>query len=94
MRTAQVVIAHLGDQFYHGRRVHELGVGRCIPRRGLNELRLAAAIRGVLADPGMAARAGDLADRMRENDGVGETIDALLTAHDASRHPVAGVTTR
>ena len=46
------------------------------------------------ADPGIAARARDLADRMRENDGVGRTIEALLSAHDASRHPVAGVTTR
>ena len=94
MRAAQVVIAHLGDQFYHGRRVHELGVGRCIPRRRLSESRLAAEIQEVLTDPGIAARARDLADRMRENDGVGRTIEALLSAHDAPRHPVAGVTTR
>jgi three-Cys-motif partner protein len=46
------------------------------------------------ADPEIAARARDLTDRMRENDGVGRTIEALLSAHDASRHPVAGVTTR
>jgi sterol 3beta-glucosyltransferase len=89
----QVVIAHLGDQFYHGQRVQQLGVGRCMPRRRLNELRLAAAIQEVLAEPGIAARAGDLADRMRENDGVGETIDALLSAHDASRHPVCRLAT-
>lgn len=90
----QVVIAHLGDQFYHGQRVQQLGVGRCIPRRRLNESRLAAAILEVLAEPGIEARARDLAGRMRENDGVGQTIDALLSARDAARHPVAGVTTR
>lgn len=80
----QVVVAHLGDQFYHGQRVQRLGVGRCIPRRRLNESRLAAAIHEVLAEPGIKAKARDLADRMRGTDGVGDTVKALLAETHAA----------
>lgn len=90
----QVVIAHLGDQFYHGQRVQQLGIGRCIPRHRLSESRLAAAIREVLAEPGINARARDIADQLREDDGVGGTIDALLSSRDATRYPVVGGTAR
>jgi len=74
----QVVIPHLGDQFFHGRRVRDLGVGVCISRARLNESRLASAIQEVLTQPGIAARARELADSLRGTDGVGDTVEALL----------------
>lgn len=74
----QVVVSHLGDQFFHGQRVRDLGVGVCVSRARLNESRLAAALREVLTEPGVTARARGLADSLRDTDGVGDTVEALL----------------
>jgi sterol 3beta-glucosyltransferase len=75
-----VVVPFFGDQPFWGRRVHELGVGPApIPQKKLTPDRLAAALRAVTADPGMAVRAEELGRRIRAEDGVAEAV-ALLEA--------------
>ena len=74
----QILIPHLGDQFFHARRVRELGVGpEPIPRGKLTALRLAAAIDEALKTE-VRQRAQELAGRLRARDGVAETIARLL----------------
>lgn len=74
----QVVVPHLGDQFFHGRRVRDLGVGPdSIPRGRLTAQRLAAAINEAL-NPLTRTRAQALAGALRDVDGVTATIDRLL----------------
>jgi len=76
----QIVVPHLGDQFFHARRVYELGIGpKPIPRSKLNARRLAEAINAVLGMPEMRRKAEALADEVRRIDGVALTIEALLT---------------
>lgn len=73
----QVVVPHMGDQPYWGRRMHELGTGaRPIPRKELTADGLAAAIREALA-PSLAAGARRLADAVRAEDGASRAADLL-----------------
>jgi len=75
----QVVVPHLGDQFFHGRRVRDLGIGPApIPRSRLNASRLASAIREALTTPRIQERARSLAENLRKVDGVGAAVEVLL----------------
>lgn len=70
-----VVAPSGGDQPFWGRRVERLGVGLApLPRRKLSAERLAVAIRTTLDDGRMRERAGLLGEKIRSEDGVGETI--------------------
>jgi sterol 3beta-glucosyltransferase len=74
-----VVIPHVIDQFYWGRRVWELGVGpRAIPRGTLGEENLSAAISLALGDKAMREKAAALGALIRaEPDGVTEAASAI-----------------
>jgi len=74
----QIVVPHLGDQFFHGRRIRDLGVGpEPIPRGKLTVRRLGTAIREAL-EPALVTRARALAGELRDIDGVAATTDSLL----------------
>ena len=73
-----IVIPFHGDQPFWARRVAELGVGPApIPRRHLNSQILARALEVVMTDNEMRSRAGALGARVRAEDGVGRTVEAI-----------------
>ncbi|WP_245613998.1 glycosyltransferase [Knoellia sinensis] len=75
--TPQAVVAHLIDQPYWGRRVHELGVGpKPVLRHALSAEWLTEALRGFAAGTWSAA-ATEMSDKVRGEDGVAATIDAM-----------------
>lgn len=75
-----VVIPTASDQPFWGRRVHALGVGPApIPIRRLNAEALTRALATVLNDPGVRARALELGERMRAEDGVGAAVDRIAS---------------
>lgn len=74
----QLVVSHVGDQPYWGRRVAALGIGPDpIPRHRLDEVSLSAALRRMLDDPGMADRAADLGARVGAEDGATRAVELL-----------------
>lgn len=69
------VIAHIGDQPYWGRRLHELGVGAApIRRHQLTVDNLSTLIDTLTSDPGLRERAADLGARIRAEDGVATAV--------------------
>jgi len=73
-----VIVPHFADQPYWGRRVHALGAGpEPIPRHKLAVEKLAAAIYTAATDPGMAQRAGELGQKIAQENGV-ETAVRIL----------------
>ncbi len=73
-----LIVSHMGDQPYWGRRVRALGVGAMpLPRHLLNADRLAAAIREMTTDRDMQARAAALGERIRAEDGIGNAVQGL-----------------
>lgn len=68
------------DQFFWGRRVWDLGVGpRPIPQRALTAHRLAGALAEMQAE-GMQDRAGELAQKLGEEDGVAAASEQIAHA--------------
>ena len=75
----QAVVAHIGDQPYWGRRVHEIGVGaRPIRRHALTVEWLTEVLRG-FARGERAERAASMGEQIRLEDGVGRAVEALTT---------------
>jgi UDP:flavonoid glycosyltransferase YjiC (YdhE family) len=73
-----LIVAHMGDQPYWGRRVHELGVGATpIRRHALTAERLADSIGALTSDRALQARAAALGERIRAEDGIGNAVRAL-----------------
>jgi UDP:flavonoid glycosyltransferase YjiC (YdhE family) len=73
-----VVVPHMADQPYWGRKVAALGVGpRPVPRHRLTSERLASAIRTAVTDPEMRARAAALGARVRAEDGTGVALGII-----------------
>jgi sterol 3beta-glucosyltransferase len=69
------VVPTTSDQPFWGRRVQSLGVGpRPIPVRRLTADKLAQSISAVITDPDMQARAKQLGERIRAEDGIGTTV--------------------
>jgi UDP:flavonoid glycosyltransferase YjiC (YdhE family) len=72
-----LVVPFVFDQFFWGRRVHELGAGPPpIPFARLSGERLARALEE-LAAPQAIAAAGALGERIRAEDGVGAAVEAI-----------------
>jgi vancomycin aglycone glucosyltransferase len=62
----QVIVPHVFDQFYWGRRVRELGIGLALPsRRGLRAEPLAEALGELLDQEVVTERARELGTRLR-----------------------------
>ena len=72
------VIAHIGDQPFWGRRVHELGVGAPpLRRHQATADALARMVETLVGSPGIAARAADLGATIRAEDGVSRAVEHL-----------------
>jgi UDP:flavonoid glycosyltransferase YjiC (YdhE family) len=70
-----VVVPFFLDQFFWGRRVFELGVGPSpIPRKRVDAVSLAEAIRIATSDRDMRTRAGALGTLIRAQDGVARAV--------------------
>lgn len=65
-----LVIPHGHDQFDNGARIFRLGLGGSLPRTRVSLRSLERALRDVLDQPTMAAKAGDIATRLRDEDGA------------------------
>lgn len=80
----QVVVPHVGDQFYWARRMHELGVAAApIRRHELDAEVLTAALTRVLSDPSVITLAQDLGAIVAAEDGTAlavELVDGALGA--------------
>ena len=70
-----IVCPFFGDQPFWGECVRELGVGtKPIPQKQLTVERLASALTEVTTNPTIRQRANALSDRIRREDGIGNTI--------------------
>jgi hypothetical protein len=73
-----VIVPHMVDQPYWGRRVRALGVGPDpLPRHRLTAAALAEAIKEAVADAAMRRRAAALAARLQAEDGLGAAVDVV-----------------
>jgi len=73
-----VIVPFFADQFFWGKRVHDLGVGAApIPRRELSADSLEKAITSVLESGSMAERAKTLANAIMAEDGVTASVAAV-----------------
>lgn len=72
------VVAHMGDQPYWGRRVHELGVGAPLTRRHeLTAQGLADTIKLMTGSETMQKQAQSLGKQIGSEDGVGNAVRAI-----------------
>ncbi|MBI5670288.1 MAG: glycosyltransferase family 1 protein [Chloroflexi bacterium] len=70
-----IICPFMGDQFFWGQRVADLGVGpQPIPQKQLTADRLAEAIRAAASDTAMQQRAAELGQKLRAEDGVGRAV--------------------
>ena len=77
----QVVCPFMFDQAFFGRRAHQLGVAPApLPLRRLTAHDLAASIRTVVRQPEFAARAEELGERVRSEDGTTSAVEILESA--------------
>jgi len=73
-----LLIPHMGDQPYWGRRIAELGVGaKPISRQRLTVSALAEAITAITGDAAMIERAGRLGEQIRAENGVEEAVQRI-----------------
>lgn len=73
-----MVVSHMADQPYWGRRVHELGVGaNFIRRHQLTAEGLAQAIREMASQPEIAQNAASLGEKIRAEDGVARAVEYI-----------------
>jgi len=70
-----VVVAHMADQFFWGAELKRLGVGgEPLARHAFTAIKLANAIRNVLADRSMAQRAASLGQQIAKEHGVANAV--------------------
>jgi UDP:flavonoid glycosyltransferase YjiC (YdhE family) len=73
-----LVIPHLADQFYFGRRVHELGAGpKPIPRRKLNAPLLKSALDDLLETETFHSESERLGRKIQKEDGVTNIVRVI-----------------
>lgn len=80
--TPSIVVPSFADQFYWAERTAGLGVGVNLPRRRLTVGTLAAALLTATTDQTMRARAGELGEVLRGEDGVGCAVEELARLLD------------
>jgi UDP:flavonoid glycosyltransferase YjiC (YdhE family) len=76
----QIVIPHIGDQWFFASEVRRLGVGLEVKRKKWPE-DLPRAVRAVGKSAKMKRRAADVAARLREEDGPARAVSALEALH-------------
>lgn len=73
-----LIVPFVFDQFYWGRRIHDLGVGtRPLPHKKLSANTLAAALDVALNDTQMRVRATELGEKMRSENGVRTAVNII-----------------
>ncbi len=72
-----VVIPHAHDQWDNAGRLVRLGISRTLPRPKVTGVRLAAALRQLLADPAIESRAAQVGRQMASEDGAAAAADQL-----------------
>lgn len=73
-----LIVSHIGDQPYWGKRLYRLGVGLPhIPRHKLTTQNLAQAITQLTTDPTMRTNAHALGQKIRAEDGVQTAVDRI-----------------
>jgi sterol 3beta-glucosyltransferase len=82
-----LIIPHMADQPFWGRRVHELGAGvKPLPRHQLTTETFTAALRKLVTDRSIEAKAGELGQLIREERGLENGLNWI---NDFARHHVA-----
>ncbi len=77
-KVPSVVVPHIGDQFYWGKLLFDLGVApKSLYRRNLTAKRLAKRIEQVLGTPTMTERAKTLGTQMESEDGLTTAVDLI-----------------
>jgi sterol 3beta-glucosyltransferase len=73
-----MIISHMFDQPYWGRRVYELGVGvKPLPHHQVTAQKLADGLRQLLADRSLAASAERLGEQIRAEEGVEKAVATI-----------------
>lgn len=73
-----IIVPHMADQPFWGRRVAALGAGPPpIPRHKLNVAALTAAIRQATADAAIRQHAAHLGEQIRAEDGIGRAVELI-----------------
>lgn len=73
-----LIIPHMSDQPFWGKRVHALGVGaKPIPRNKLTAEKLAAGIQSLVSNGEMGRKAAELGTQIRAEDGVANAVRIL-----------------
>ena len=79
-KAPSIVVPHIGDQFYWGRRLFNLGVApKSLPRRNLTAKRLAGRIQQVMNTPVMTEKAESLGAQMLLEDGLTTAVNLIET---------------
>lgn len=74
-----MIVPHMADQPYWGRRVHDLGVGIApVPRHKLTVERLADGLRRLVEDRTLRENVAALGEQIRAEDGVGTAVRHLM----------------
>ncbi len=81
------VVAHIGDQWFWGRRLHEMHVGAAPMRRhDLSAPRLTETLRTLTSDSGIRTRAAQMGEHIRAEDGVGHAVKAFKQIIGSAKH--------
>ena len=76
----QVIVPHILDQYYHGRRIFLSHIGpEPIPRALLTESRLTAALEQCLFDPVIRQAAGKTGQSINPQKSLGRIVEAILS---------------
>ena len=79
----QLVIPHLVDQFYWGKRVEELGVGLpAVPRKKLDAAELAALLESLTHNDALRVTASRLADGIQAENGIEDAVRLIEESMD------------
>lgn len=77
-KTPSVVVPHIADQFYWGRRLYDLGVAaKSLPRRNLNVKDLAKRIEHVINTPSLYEKAEALGTQMEAEEGLTTAVHLI-----------------
>lgn len=77
-KVPSVVVPHIADQFYWGKRLIDLGVApKSLHRRNLTAKQLAKRIEKVMATPSMTEKAKVLGTQMESEDGLSTAVDLV-----------------
>lgn len=77
-KVPSIVVPHIADQLYWGKRLSDLGVApRSLHRRNLTAKRLAKRIKQVLATPTMTERAKTVGTQMESEEGLTTAVELI-----------------